>query len=183
MQRAHRWTRHSQRASETDMLRLSRLAWLSSFLASVCTSACTENPHAVIASELIAALDRGEDADVIVNLREPTSGDRAQRTTNIAQLTAQVRANLADTLQVCSCERRGRVAVRVQSVATSSRASQRPRGDRPTKARFTQRDFIPVRTRPEAVAAACPSLETHTVAQNTKPRNSWMRVHTQFART
>jgi hypothetical protein len=72
MQRARRWTRHSQRASEPDMLRLSRLAWLSSFLA----SACTENPHAVIASELIAALDRGEDADVIVNLREPTSGDR-----------------------------------------------------------------------------------------------------------
>jgi subtilisin family serine protease len=80
------------------MLSLSRLAWLSGFL--VCVGACSESPHAVIASELVAALDRGEDADVIVNLREPTAGDRAERKANIAQLTAQVRSNLADTLQV-----------------------------------------------------------------------------------
>src|SRR4051812_42415270 len=80
------------------MLRLMTLASISSLLA--CASACSESPRPVIASELVTALESGADAEVIIQLREPSELDRMQRAAAIERLTSQVRSSLVDTLQV-----------------------------------------------------------------------------------
>lgn len=80
------------------MLRGSKLAW---FVASfACWSGCSEPPPAVIATELAAALERGEEADVIIELREPVALDRNSEATTILQRAAEIRSNLGSTFQV-----------------------------------------------------------------------------------
>jgi subtilisin family serine protease len=65
-----------------------------------CSSGTGESSRAVVATEVVAALDRGEEADVIIELREPEVRGRPDRKTAIARLASDVRANLGNTLQV-----------------------------------------------------------------------------------